>query len=46
MNESCRSESIGAQNVFYKHADWSGKCIQGIVERHYAKRDQVRKECV
>jgi hypothetical protein len=46
LNESCRSESVGAQNVFHKHANWSGKCIQGIVERHYAMGDQMGKESV
>jgi len=46
MNESCRPESICAEKVFHKHADWSGKCIQGIVKRCHAKGDQVRKESV
>ena len=46
MNESSRSELICMENVFHKHADWSGKYIQGVVERHYAKGDQVRKESV
>jgi len=44
MNESCRTELIGTENVLHKHADWSREGIQGIVERHYAKGDQVRKE--
>lgn len=46
VNKPRWPESIGTENVFHKHADGPGKCIQGIVERHDAKGHQVRKESV
>ena len=46
MNESRGSESIGAEHVFHKHTDGSGKFIQGIVERHNAARHQVGKKSI
>jgi hypothetical protein len=46
MNESCGSESIRTENIFHKHADWSGECVQRIVERHDAEGSQVREESV
>ena len=46
MNESCRAESIGPQNVFHKHPDRTRKCIQRIVKGHDTKWNQVRKESI
>src|SRR5580692_11568580 len=46
LNESRRSESIRAENVFHKYTNWSGKRIERVVERHYASGYQVRKESV
>ena len=44
MNEARGAEAIRAKNVLYKHSDRPGKRVQGIVEGHHTKWDQMREE--